>query len=307
MQIIHHNKTTVQRSSKRTLSANLLSFLDETSQRFGFDNAQIYHLTHSNVGDYKDIIMTTIKEHLKKMRGLGPKDKMEEVIKEADRYYEELQPILPTSMIVFEHIYFSVTESSMLFFKEHNEMLFIENIMSTLELNRPHFIIDNLIMPNGSWKMPVVQSIAYESSSVKGTFPFLSFLFPYNEKTSKIDFSQREKAHNKKLELQVRTLRMGQDEAIKLNIPHNIDSFNINLDNAYVFNTRLIHNDIIIFNEYDISINDDRKTVVAYLMPFLEDLQEKYEINDDVPVTLTKEYYDYFKANIRPVIDMVMC
>jgi hypothetical protein len=309
MQIIQHNKLSVHKSSKRPLSDNLLSFLDETNQRFGFDNAQIYHLTHINVDEYKNIIMKTIKEHLRKMRGIGPKDKMDEVIKEADRYYEDLQNILPTSMIVFDHVYLSVTESALLFFKEYNDMLFIESVMSTLELVRSRYLFNSIVIgkENGSYISPSIQSIAYESSSTTGVFPFMSFLISFDEKNSKIDLRQRNASHHKKLELQIRTLLMGQDDSIKLNSPHNLDISKFDLDNAYIFNTRLIHNGVIIFNEYDLSVNNERAIVVDYLMPFVEDLKSQYEITDDIPVSLTKEYYDHFKANIRPVIDMVVC
>jgi len=321
MQIIQHNKQFLKKASKRTLSANLLSFIDETNQRLGFDNAQIYHLTHSNVDEYKDIIISSINVHLRKSRGIIGKDTIKELIKDVNQYYDDLHNILPISMIVFEHIYSSLTETSMLFFKEHADMLLIDSSKTTLDLSHNKNMLNHLpsylLINESNYDVnSIIKSIGYESSSMKGIFPFVSFLLSFDKATATIHSKQFEQNQSKKLELQVRLLTSEQYKVHEINVAESlinsndeeqIISENIQFYCGFVLNTRLIHNDVIIFNEYSRFNNDVKKTIVSYLLPFIEDFKSNYEIIDNVPVALTKEYYEYFKANIKPVIEMAKC
>lgn len=303
MRIIQHNKLYVPQSFTHRLSDNLIAFIDENSKRFSFDNANVYHLNNNNLVEYKDIVTSSIQSKLMKNRRSTGSDTMKEVIKEVNDYYEKLQNKLPISMIVFEHVYSSLTESSMLFFKEHHDMLLIDTTTSTLELAIIKSMFSYLPLHDNYVARAVTQSVGYESASTKGVFPFTTFLLPFDEKSFKIDF---EKSQTKSLELQVRILQAGQDKFENLSISDD-KTLNTSLKNIDIVNTRLLHNNIVIFNEYTLSDYNVRDIISSYLIPFIDDLKSKYEIIDDIPVALTKEYYDHFKANIRPVIDMAIC
>jgi hypothetical protein len=303
MRIIQHNKLYVPQSFTHRLSDNLIAFVDENSKRFSFDNANVYHLNNNNLVEYKDIITSSIKAKLIKNHRSTGSDMMKDIIKAVNDYYENLQNKLPTSMIVFEHVYSSLTETSMLFFKEHHDMLLIDTTTSTLEFAITKNMFSYLPLNDNYVARAVTQSVGYESSSTKGVFPFTTFLLPFNENSFKIDF---EKSQTKSLELQVRILQAGQDKFENLNISDD-KILNTSLKNIDIVNTRLLHNNIIIFNEYALSDYNVRDLISSYLMPFIDDLNSKYEIIDEIPVALTKEYYDHFKANIKPVIDMAIC
>lgn len=318
MKIIEHNKCHVPQSFTCNLSANLQAFIHEYSEMFSFDIANVYHLTSSNIEEYKDIITSSIDSHLRKSRGPLGKDAIKELIKDVNKYYDDLHNILPISMIVFEHIYSSLTETSMLFFKEHSNMLLIKSPQSTFDFSDKQYMLSNLpsyiLIDESNYDVrAIIKSIGYESSSTKGTFPFVSFLLSFDKVTSTINNKSKK---DKKLELQVRLLTSEQykfheidiaENLINSNDEKNLISGNTKINYGYVLNTRLMHNDVIIFNEYCFSNNDDRKTITSYLLPFIEDFRSKYEIIDNVPVALTKEYYEYFKANIKTVIEMVKC
>lgn len=303
MRIIQHNKLDVPQSFTDPLSDNLIAFIDENSKRFSFDTANVYHLNNNNLVEYKDIITSSIKAKLIKNHRSTGSDMKKDIIKAVNDYYESIQNKLPISMIVFEHVYSSLTESSMLFFTEHHDMLLIDTTTSTLELAIMKNMFSYLPLNDDYVARAVTQSVGYESSSTKGVFPFTTFLLPFDEKSFKIYF---EKSQTKSLELQVRILQAGQDKFENLNISDD-KILNTSLKNIDIVNTRLLHNNIIIFNEYDLSDYNIRDLISSYLMPFIEDLNSKYEIIDDIPVALTKEYYEYFKANIKPVIEMAKC
>lgn len=318
MKIIQHNKLHVPQSFTRNLSDNLQSFIDEHSELFSFDLANVYHLTSSNIGEYKDIITSSIDAHLRKSRGSLGKDTIKELIKDVNKYYDDLHNILPISMIVFEHIYSALTETSMLFFKEHANMLLLNPSPSTFDFSDKQYMLSNLpsylLMDESNYDVrAIIRSIGYESSSIKGTFPFVSFLLSFDKLTSTIN---KQSKKDKKLELQVRLLTSEQYKFHEIDIAENLINSNdekklisgdTKINYGYVLNTRLMHNDVIIFNEYCRSNNDDRKTITSYLLPFIEDFKSKYEIIDNIPVALTKEYYEYFKANIKTVIEMAKC
>lgn len=321
MKIIQHNKRHVPQSFTRNLSTNLQAFIDEHSELFSFDLANVYHLTSSNIEEYKDIITSSIDAHLRKSRGPLGKDTLKELIKDVNKYYDDLHNILPISMIVFEHIYSSLTETSMLFFKEHANMLLINSSTSTFDFSNKQYMLSNLpsylLIDESNYDVrAIIKSIGYESSSTKGTFPFVSFLLSFDKVTSTI---HKQSKKDKKLELQVRLLTSEQYKFHEISIEENLITSNdekklisdisddTKINYGYVLNTRLINNDVIIFNEYCLSNNDDRQTITSYLLPFIEDFKSKYEIIDNIPVALTKEYYEYFKANIKTVIEMAKC
>lgn len=306
MQIIQHTQSMIQTTvPKANLSDNLMSLLNDVSKYHSFDSAHIYHLTHHNVVEYKHIILQSMSENLRKIQNIAPKEKSQDIIGDVNEYFTDVvEPQLPISMIVFEHNYLSVNESFMLFFKEHGNIILVDKQVSTLALPNTHYVLQSLMLDERLYA-PVAQGLAYESSTTHGLFPFVSFLLPFDKDASIIDLYQRERPY-KKLELQVRTLGMGQDKSANINIPKNLDVAK-HYDHKCIFNTRLIYNGEIIFSEYDIALNNPREIVEAHLTPFVDNMKSRYEIMDNVPVALTKEYYDHFKANIKPVIEMIKC
>lgn len=85
-------------------------------------------------------------------------------------------------MIVFEHIYSALTETSMLFFKEHANMLLLNPSPSTFDFSDKQHMLSNLpsylLMDESNYDVrAIIRSIGYESSSIKGTFPFVSFYY----------------------------------------------------------------------------------------------------------------------------------
>lgn len=307
MKIIQETQSLITPNiSTSNLSDNLMSLIDNLNKYYSFDSAHIYHLTYKNLSEYKHIIMSIMKRHIINTRNIKPEDKTDNLIHDVNEYFTViLEPQLPISVILFEHEYLSINESFMLFFKEHGDIILVNEKASTLDIANPHYVVNSLIL-NDNVYHPSFKGVCYESSNINGFFTFVSFLLPFDKDALKIDISKRDKPL-KKLELQVRTLHMGQDKSVNINMPKNIDVSKLNKNHKFIFNTRLIYNGDIIFSEYDIILNDPIKTIALHLTPFINNVKEKYEIIDNIPVAITKDYYDHFKENIKPIIEMILC
>jgi len=197
-------------------------------------------------------------------------------------------------------------ESSTVFFKEHNDMLMINTKFSTLNFEKRHFYAPHISSSDGQYYPPVVESLAYESSTILGLFPFASFLFPVNIENNHFENFYQD-IHHKKAELQLRELDVRQFDFKQLTLPPNFDIHQFvsrHHDKPKVLNAKLIYNNEIIFNDYDIIDRDPQKMVAQKLIPFLTDFKSQYEIIDSIPVKVSAEYYQHFKANILPVIEM---
>lgn len=307
MKIIQETQSLITTTvSTSNISVNLMSLIDNLNKYHSFDSAHIYHLTYNNISAYKHIIMESIKRYIRNIRNIGPEDKHHDLIRDVNEYFTVVvEPLLPISMILFEHEYLSINESFMLFFKEHGDIILINEKASTFDVPKPHYVVNSLVLNDNVYHSSV-KGVCYESSNINGFVTFISFLLPFDKDALKIDIYKREKPL-KKLELQVRTLHMGQYKSVNINMPKNLDVSKISNNHKFIFNTRLIYNGDIIFSEYDIVLNNPEETIALHLMPFVNNIKERYEIIDDIPVAITKEYYDHFKANIKPVIEMVLC
>lgn len=310
MKVIQHNTHFNRSLPKDGISDNLISFLEMINQQFSFDQAHLYHLTNENISDYKGVVIEAIGNRIKLLRGVRPRDNQESIVKEINSEFAEIVDanILPASLIIFDYVYGSTVESSMVFFYEHNDMLMINTKFSTLTFENKYFQAPP-ISSDGLYYSPAVESLAYESSTTKGTFPFASFLIPINMEKNHFDSFHRGH-HQKKAEFQVRELDGGQDKFQALTIPPDLDMnrfmFRYN-GQPKILNTRLIYNNEVIFNDYDIIDCDPQKIVMKKLLPFLTDFKSQYEIIDSTPVKVSAEYYQHFKANIWPVIEMAKC
>lgn len=311
MKVIQHNTHFNRSLPKDGISDNLVSFLEMINQQFSFDHAHLYHLTNTNISDYKSVIIEAIGNRIKLLRGVGPRDNQDSLVKEINSDFDDIMDanIFPVSLIIFDYVYGSTVESSMVFFHEHNNMLMINTKFSTLVFENQYFHAPHISSSDGLYYSPAVESLAYESSTTKGTFPFASFLIPVNMEKNHFESPYRE-IHQKKAEFQVRELDGGQDKFQQVTIPPNFDMskfmFKFN-GHPKILNTRLIYNNEVIFNDYDIIDCDPQKIVMQKLIPFLTDFKSQYEIIDSIPVQVSSEYYDHFKANILPVIEMAKC
>jgi len=311
MKVIQHNAHFNRSLPKNVISDNLVSFLEMINQEFSFEQAHLYHLTNENINDYKSVVIEAIGNRIKLLRGVGPRENQESLVKEINSDFDEIvdSNILPASLIIFDYIYGSTVESSMVFFHEHNDMLMINTKFSTLSFKSNYFQAPPISSSDGRYYPPVVESLAYESSTTKGTFPFASFLIPVNMEKNQFESHYRER-HQKKAELQLRELDGGQFDFKQLTLPPNFDIHQFvsrHHGNPKVLNAKLIYNNEVIFNDYEIIDRDPQKMVAQKLIPFLTDFKSQYEIIDSIPVQVSSEYYQHFKTNILPVIEMAKC
>lgn len=307
MKVTQHNAPFNRSLPKEGISPNLISFFEMMYSRFSFDSAHIYHLTHHNINEYKSIIMVSIRERLKKKLGLSINDNPSSLQKDVMESFDEIvSELLPISMVIFDYEYASAVESSFMFFKENNDILIIDTKFSTLEIGRSYFMFSGLNFPQGGYQSPVMQVTAYDGLTTKGEFPLMVYLLPMDDDGIHIDPYKQDK-HHKKAELQIRVLHLGQDKFQKISIPVDLIEARWNYDNRSIFNTRLIYNGEIIFSEYDVIQKVPQDVVLSHLLPFTTDLKSTYEIIDDIPVAMTAEYYQHFKKNIWPVIEMAKC
>lgn len=308
MKVIQHNTPFNHSFSKNEISPNLISFLEMIKQQFSFDQAHIYHLTNENIGDYKGVIIEAIRNRIKLLRGIGPCENQDSLIKETTSEFDYIinGHIFPLSLIIFDYVYGSTVESSTVFFQEYNDMLMINTKFSTLNFEKRYFCAPQISSTDGQYYPPVVETLAYESSKTLGIFPFASFLLPVNIENNHFENFYRD-AHNKKAELQLRELDCSQFDFKQLTLPPNFDIHQfVSRHNSRpkVLNAKLIYNNEVIFNDYEIIDRDPQKMVNQKLIPFLTDFKSQYEIIDRIPVKVSAEYYQHFKANIWPVIEM---
>jgi hypothetical protein len=309
MKVIQHNTPFNHSFSKNEISPNLISFLEMIKQQFSFDQARIYHLTNENISDYKGVLIESIRNRIALLRGIGPHEKQDSLFKETTSEFDSIieARIFPLSLIIFDYVYGSTVESSTVFFKEHNDMLMINTKFSTLNFEKRYFYAPQISSTDGRYYPPVVETLAYESSTTPGLFPFASFLLPVSIENNQFENFYQD-IHHKKAELQLRELDGGQFDFKQLTLPPNFDIHQfVSRHNGRpkVLNSKLIYNNEVIFNDYEIIDRDPQKMVHQKLMPFLTDFKSQYEIIDSIPVKVSAEYYQHFKANILPVIEMV--
>jgi hypothetical protein len=285
-------------------SENLTQFIKDVSDKFEFDSAEVYHLTHQNVNQYKHIIISGIDAYFINRYGVFGQKKSDSITKEVTEFYEiTLMNALPISLIVFSHNYASSIESELLFYKEVESLILFDNDLSTIKLSRKIHALHRLYIDENYNINPKVESSAYESSTTYGPFELMTFLLPFNNESSLID-SSRHDSSQRKLELQVRTLRPHSDRNQKLNMPPLDKLKRFDPERGLVFNTRLIYNNEVIFSEYDISMGNEYEIVKKHLTPFIENIEKNYEVISEMKRAPTKEYYDYYKANLAQVIEM---
>lgn len=311
MKVIQHNTPFNHSFQKNEISPNLISFLEMIKQYFSFDQARIYHLTNENISDYKGVLIEAIRNRIALLRGIGPHENQDSLIKETKSNFDDIidANIFPLSLIIFDYVYGSTVESSTVFFKEHNDMLMINTKFSTLHFENRAFYAPPIYATAGRHYPPVVESLVYESSTTLGLFPFASFLLPVNIENNQFENIFQD-VHHKKAELQLRELGGGQFDFKQLTLPPNFDIHQfVSRHNGMpkVLNAKLIYNNEVIFNDYEIIDRDPQKMVNRKLIPFLTDFKSQYEIIDSVPVKVSAEYYQHFKANILPVIEMAKC
>lgn len=101
------------------------------------------------------------------------------MIKETKSNFDDIidANIFPLSLIIFDYVYGSTVESTTVFFKEHNDMLMINTKFSTLNFEKRHFYAPHISSSDGQYYPPVVESLAYESSTILGLFPLRHFCF----------------------------------------------------------------------------------------------------------------------------------
>lgn len=302
MKVIQHNTPFNRSLPEDEISSNLSSFLELSNKMFSFDEAHIYHLTNENVNDYKSVIMKAFGNRIRILHNIGPFDNQDYAIKSTQDYFDSIidANIFPKSLIVFNHVYGSTVESSFVFFEEHNDILMIDDKFSTLEMGKASYY--RISTSDSLYASPIVASLGYESSTTNGIFPFVSFLLPVNAEKNHFEQHRSDVPH-KKAEFQIRELVSGQDKFQKLTIPSDF-KMSRHFERPMILNTRLIYNNEVIFNDYDIIDRDPQKIVTEKLIPFINDFKSQYEIIDNVPLKMTAEYYKHFKDNIWPVIEM---
>lgn len=312
MKITQHNSPTNPSLHSEDLSDNLRSFLSLIQERFSFDAANIYHVTNENLHLYKHVIVKAITSNLREHSEISVYNNQDNFIKNINDEFENIMEanIFPKSLIVFDYGYMSTVESFMVFFEENNDLLSINTKFSTLPLGDRSFFFDRIEFPDGRSYPPVLEALCYESSTSYGFFPLVSYLLPVNIDKSHFELSSSFRPH-KKAELQIRLLDSGQDKRQNLKLPPNFDIHQYigrYYDRPKIFNTQLIYNNEIIFSDYNIV--EDKKphdVVLEKLLPFSTDFKRDFEIVDAVPVAVTSEYYEHFKKNIWPVIEMAKC